>query len=559
MSYLSKLVYAPLSVSLGLFLLASCSQGMNGQEDAVADVSSPVGLPPTATSPNAAAAAMISNAKELAAADAALGNVVDPTTLAGIPTTETLAARTRKCLEDPRVVLGLVTVDICVGADLFFRDTFNGNGRTCGTCHPSANNLTIDPTFIADLPFTDPLFVAQTDPELSGLEHPDLQHSFSLILENIDGFQSPTTQFFMRSVPHLNGLAVTIGAPLTSPGPDGTTLPPNERVGLSGDGAPFNDPELPTAKGTLLDFMNGAIRQHYTKTLNRNPSPDSGVPDFTFATAAELNEISQFMHTIGRTNEIDLTSFTLADAGAASGQATFIAKPCNACHHNAGANFVTDGVNRNFNTGIETVRIPTLDAQGIPTDTGFQSQGTFNTVTLIEAANTAPFFHTNAFDTIEDAITFYTTAAFGDSPAGKIVGGAIALSPTDVADVGRFLRVLNASFNTQLALARLDASSQFVANFGTNFNLIQQSELKLAVKQLNDAFTDLVSVPGLFVPQQTNLQGAIALIDQAAATKNVAARQAAIDEAISIVSTTTADFTSTGTLTFTVGAGSLMF
>jgi cytochrome c peroxidase len=556
MSYLSKLVYAPVSVSLGLLMLTSCSQGMKGSEllEQVTEVSSPVGLPPSSTPPNAAAAAMLGNTKELAAADAALAHEVNPTTLAGIPTTASLASRTTKCLADPRAVLGLVSVDICVGADLFFRDTFNGNGRTCGTCHPSANNLTLDPPFIATLPFTDPLFVAQTNPNLSGLEHPDLQHSFSLILENIDGFQSPTTQFFMRSVPHLNGLAVTIQAAATSPGPDGTTLPPNERVGLSGDGAPFNDPELPTAKGALLDFMQGAIRQHYTKTLNRNPSSD-----FTFATAAELNEISAFMHTIGRTNEIDLTTFTLADSGAAAGQSTFQAKPCNACHHNAGANFVVDGINRNFNTGVETARIPTLDAQGIPTDTGFQLQGTFNTVTLIEAANTPPFFHTNAFNTIEDAIGFYTTAAFGDSPAGKIVGGPIALTPTDIANVGRFLRVLNASFNTQLALSRLNASSQMVANFGTNFNLVQTTELKLAAKQLNDAFTDLVSVPGLFVPQQGNLQGAITLINQAAATSNVATRQTDIDEAISIVSTTTADFTSTGTLSFTIGAGSLMF
>ena len=36
-----------------------------------------------------------------------------------------------------------------VGADLFFNETFDGNGRTCGTCHPSANNFTLDPAFIA--------------------------------------------------------------------------------------------------------------------------------------------------------------------------------------------------------------------------------------------------------------------------------------------------------------------------------------------------------------------------------------------------------------------------
>ncbi|HKB14497.1 MAG TPA: hypothetical protein VKF62_00445, partial [Planctomycetota bacterium] len=43
------------------------------------------------------------------------------------------------------------------GSNLFFNETFNGNGRTCGTCHPANNNFTIDPTFISTLPQSDPL------------------------------------------------------------------------------------------------------------------------------------------------------------------------------------------------------------------------------------------------------------------------------------------------------------------------------------------------------------------------------------------------------------------
>jgi hypothetical protein len=370
----------------------------------------------------------------------------------------------------------------------------------------------------------------------------------------------------MRSVPHVLSLAVTIQAPTTSPGPDGTTLPPNERVGLSGDGAPFNDPELPAATGTLLDFMQGAIRQHYTKSLNRSPNTD-----FTFATAAELSNISAFLHTIGRTNEIDLTSFTLADSGADAGRTTFMAKPCNTCHHNAGANFV-DGINRNFNTGIETVRIATLDEQGIPTDTGFNggtAQGTFNIVSLIESANTPPFFHTNAFNTIEQAITFYTTANFGNSPIGQALGGPIQLSATEIANVGRFLRVLNASFNTQIALARLNASSQLAIHFGKAFNPTQTAMLKLAAKQVKDAFTDLVQVPSLFGPPahpasdpldlQNKLQGALSLINQAIATNDPATRQSLVNQASALVTTATAAFTSTGSISFTIGTGSLMF
>ena len=39
------------------------------------------------------------------------------------------------------------------GRALFFEETFAGNGRTCGSCHPVDNNFTIDPKSIAGLGF----------------------------------------------------------------------------------------------------------------------------------------------------------------------------------------------------------------------------------------------------------------------------------------------------------------------------------------------------------------------------------------------------------------------
>jgi hypothetical protein len=53
---------------------------------------------------------------------------------------------------------------IVQGRNIFFNGTFNGNGRSCGTCHREDNNLTIDPEFIATLPPADPLFVAEFNP-----------------------------------------------------------------------------------------------------------------------------------------------------------------------------------------------------------------------------------------------------------------------------------------------------------------------------------------------------------------------------------------------------------
>lgn len=51
---------------------------------------------------------------------------------------------------------------IVEGRRLFFEETFDGNGRACGTCHPASNNFTIDPTHVGSLPPDDPLFVAHT-------------------------------------------------------------------------------------------------------------------------------------------------------------------------------------------------------------------------------------------------------------------------------------------------------------------------------------------------------------------------------------------------------------
>jgi hypothetical protein len=531
------------------------------------------------------------------AASAVSNNValVDPTTLAPIPNSLTLAERTAQCQSDPRVTVGLVTLTNCVGADLFFRETFNGNGRTCATCHPSSHNFTVDPTFIANLKTlnpNDPLFVALNNPNLSLLEIENFLESFALIRENLDGFQlpgTPLTKFSMRSVPHMFSMSTSIKADSA----DGnTTIPPNERTGWGGDGAPFNDTQIANATGTnptgtLKDFLNGAIRQHYPKTLNRV----SGT-DFRFATATESSDVSEFLHSIGRSNELSLTALTLADAGAEHGrrlfaqQATPTGMPagtllaCNNCHANAGATANKPGLfNDNFNTGVESSRIAALNSQGIPTDGGFGTEpcspistsancfgnGSFNTPPLIEAADTGPFFHTNAFGTIEQAITFYTTAAFQNSPVGQFLASQvpsdkIILSATEIADLGRLLRVLNASFNAQLALRRLNAVRAILQSTAA-FDSVQGPLLALAKDELLDAISVLSAVSNLHSAAQTDLQSANTDITNAISASTVAARVTAVNSAINHVNSANGRFTTSGTalISFTIGAGTLMF
>ena len=129
----------------------------------------------------------------------------------------TLAQHTQVCQNDARVIAGVVPLDVCVGANIFFRETFNGNGRTCATCHRVERNFAIDPEFIPTLPSNDPLFVAEFNPILANLERPAQMRAHGLILENVDGTQpDPNIRFVLRSVPHNLSMGVSITSPARS-------------------------------------------------------------------------------------------------------------------------------------------------------------------------------------------------------------------------------------------------------------------------------------------------------------------------------------------------------
>lgn len=331
-----------------------------------------------------------------------------------------------------------------LGRKLFIEETFEGNGRTCASCHAPDNNYTIDPEFIATLPDDDPLFVAEFNPDLAELEKPDLLRRFGLILENLEGFERTPA---MRGVPHTFALPTSMKVKpghLTPPDSDRDRL---QALGWSGDGA-----SLP---GSLREVALEAITQHFPKTLNRKP----GV-DFRLPTDLELDAMEAFQLSLGRQHEIDLASITFADPLVEEGKRLFddgTNRECSDCHTNAGAND-SDGFNRNFDTGV--ARQPDLPAPG---DGGFgigpdrhydefpgitfSGDGTMNVPPLIEAADTAPFFHNHSAATLEDAIRFYTTDTFARSPAGQDGGGAFKLSEDQIVTIGAMLRALNAVEN----------------------------------------------------------------------------------------------------------------
>jgi cytochrome c peroxidase len=414
------------------------------------------------------------------------------------------------------------------GRTSFFNNTFNGNGRTCGTCHREDENLTINAEFISTLPQNDPLFVAETQPALArNFENPVLMRKFGLIMENVDGFDDLANKFVMRGVPHTLAMLPTTLRPrsdlVLSFGVDVTTVPPNERTGWSGDGAP--------GTGTLREFIIGAITQHYPRTLARAPASGGIAGDFRLPTIAELDELEAFQKSTGRRADLVLTgtgALRLKNESAARGQVIFNtvgnfpilgivgsnagAGKCFFCHNGGGSG---DGVevqffgvpptltsNLNFNTGVENQpsRPQTLlsPAQLIPRDGGFgltpngdgrggRGNGTFNVPVLIEAADTAPFFHDNSIATLEGAVEFYNSDSFNNSPAGGFVGN-IKLEATEVEAVAAFLRVINALENIRsardLAIRARNSTSQSIADELLKLSI---AEIKDAIKVLNCA------------------------------------------------------------------------
>jgi cytochrome c peroxidase len=424
------------------------------------------------------------------------------------------------------------------GRRLFLEETFDGNGRTCGACHPPTNNFTIDREFIRTLSGNDPLFVtAPSEPDLKDLEVKRLLQRFGLVLENVDGLDQPGV---LRGVPHTLGLSRSLAPdqPLVDAGITHAT-------GWSGDGSPGN--------GSLRNFAVGAVIQHFTKSPNRVP----GV-DFRLPTEDELDALEAFQRSLGRQDEVNIdpadpAALVFTDEFVEDGKFLFDNAPsrngngrsCAFCHDNAGAN--SGGVNRNFATGamflpnapgcllgfiapgdggfgvepVEERQRVDLCGEDAPTDgpkatVRFQGNLTMNTPSLIEAADTPPFFHNNSAATIEDAVAFYTTDTFNNSPAGA--GNAFVLTDDETNQIAAILRALNALENIRSSIAYSEQALQ---------QPLERAEesVELALVEIRDAIEVLTDGPvELFAGTDT-----IPLLEEAQALEQQALEQGLLD------------------------------
>ncbi|MGQ0595600.1 MAG: choice-of-anchor D domain-containing protein [Gammaproteobacteria bacterium] len=381
------------------------------------------------------------------------------------------------------------------GRTLFLKETFNGNNRTCATCHVAGDAFGLSPASIAALPPSDPLFIADfnlntlvltadsrpsdlrgvitatngstatvlagsgatylihggsaltgtitdgrntgelssfTPGDLNELENPTLlRGGRALILENIDGFANPPV---MRASPHL------LNIDLTAP------------YGLSG--------EIPD----LRAFATAAVRQHFPRRLDRTENvtaTQTETLDFRIPTPAERQAMEAFMKTIflPTDQDFDLDRFATTEAQKRGRDLFFGAAKCSTCHSGAvlarsdGSSRTTAGVNEAFNTGVADLEINTTD--GLPHEPAASSTNTreFSVPPLFGVKNTAPFFHDNSVATLREAVEFYDSREFVSSPAGQQVGPINLTNPQTVADLLAFLQSL-----TQVPFAMTPAS-----------------------------------------------------------------------------------------------------
>ena len=373
------------------------------------------------------------------------------------------------------------------GRQLFLNERFEGNGRTCGTCHVETNNFTVDPKLIATLPSSDPLFVAETNPALATLENRDLLRRFGLILVNADGFD-PSRGHVFRGTQNVQALANSTTPQDPSFGIDfstnGRNPNPPERLGWGNDAPP------------LRDFALVAIAQHATRTVTR-----TAAVDFRLPTDEELDALVAYQLSLGRQEDFNLPTLELKSTLASNGKTLFLDsgnlfepepghKNCNGCHFNGGGtagmsfNDQTpgfpdiDGSPRGFNIGAGTNvnETPLALALSLPRDGGFGQILTifgsfgntddlpppfghlefeeFNSPPVVESADTSPFFHNHTVGDLESAIAFYGTPAFQTSGQNGATPVRISGDPNDpeVLAIAAFLRVLNALENIRSSI-----------------------------------------------------------------------------------------------------------
>jgi hypothetical protein len=225
---------------------------------------------------------------------------------------------------------------------------------------------------------------------------------------------------------------------------------------------------------------------------------------------------------------------------------------CNGCHQNAGANSSTTKKNPTRDSGVENMRdqpARLVDAS-IPYDGGFGKEehharidcgpdydqpcygdGRFNTPSLVEAADTAPFFHNNSVSTIEEAVAYYNTDAFNNSPGSLTSSGKnrhVKLDSSQVVAVAMFLRTINALENIRSS-NRMDLQAQSLSDRSAT------DIIRLAAADTKDAIEVLTEGTLIVYPEAlTHLRQALKLERNAASGRAKGQRNELLARAVQL-------------------------
>ena len=370
------------------------------------------------------------------------------------------------------------------GFKLFTEETFEGNGRSCGTCHIPGRQYNINPEDIKRARGKDRKLIFATN--VPGLENPTLVKKLALF--NVEGGDALNPEIGeVGHHPVFRG-SMTVGPlALTTNGPpviaDGVIQLgfQNPKIGWAGNGSPGAPDESPApglqqnpahplfqfhhgnvdinADKSIRAFANGAIAQHNPKTLARIAKssvcdPDINKPDapcdkpydFRFATDAELDDMAAFQEWLGRRDEFRIETLKFKNKHAIKGKTLYMSNEasCNVCHADGGSGFRPAAAlpvpvaNIHQHSGIneEAPRIAAETGVFMPEDPGIlitppppndiTEPGAFNGQPVIEAARKQTFFHSHAFTgSIEKATEFYFTDNFNNSSIGGALQGLL--------------------------------------------------------------------------------------------------------------------------------------
>ena len=283
------------------------------------------------------------------------------------------------------------------GRRLFFEETFGGNGRTCGTCHPTPT-LVLTPADIAQLPPDDPFFagVMDLDPEMAAL---------GMIRYPLGGaslFEPEVTVF--RAIPTVRNLRHT--GPFTA------------------DGRATNLAEQ-AAEAALLHLLDGAVDQ----PGERMPTPE------------ELDAIAAFQEAMIEPEDGALGTGRLSSE-ARRGRKLFFGKAaCTTCHVPP---LFTD--NQFHNIAAAEPGAPVTDPGRCriePSSPDCESGAAFNTPQLRGVSMSPPFFHDNSLPSLQAVVEFYNSPRFSESPAADRLGiEPLELTQDELAALVAFLNAL---------------------------------------------------------------------------------------------------------------------